>query len=139
MSANLNKQPANGFTLLEVVVAVAIASVALVALFQIGGTALFAVSEANRVDQAVERAQSRLAAFSRVITPGDSQGDDGAGYRWRLIARPIAMQVSSPSAQARSTTALYDIEVVISWKSQGRRDRSVALSTQRIGNAPPQQ
>jgi general secretion pathway protein I len=128
-----------GFTLLEVVVAVAIAALALVALFQIGSTGLFAVDEATRADEAVERAQSHLAAYtgSGDFFSGKSEGDDGNGYHWRLNARPVASQPSSPTNGASATT-LYDVEVVISWKSRGR-ERSVALETERIGSsAAPQ-
>ena len=45
----------SGFTLLEVTIAVAIAALALVAMFQAGSTGLFAVNSAARIDEAVER------------------------------------------------------------------------------------
>jgi len=122
-----------GFTLLEVVVAVAIAALALVSLFQIGSIGLFAVDQATRADEAVERAQSHLAAYtgSGDIALGENEGDDGNGYHWRLSAQPVASQPASPT-NGTSGATLYDIVVVVSWKSRGR-DRSVALETQRIG------
>src|SRR5437764_8581843 len=83
-----------GFTLLEVVVAVAIAGLALVGLFQAGSGGLFSVDAAGRTDEAVDRAQSHLAAFGRAgaLVPGEIEGDDGGGYHWRLRAQPIAAQ-----------------------------------------------
>src|SRR5712691_11193481 len=74
-----------GFTLLEVVVALAIAALALVTLFQTGSGGLFAADTAARIDEAIERAQSHLAAVGRAgpIAPGELTGDDGGGYRWR--------------------------------------------------------
>src|SRR5438876_4860702 len=83
---------ARGFTLLEVVVALAIMALALVGLFRAGSGGVLAVDAAGHVDEAIERAQSRLAAIGRggAISPGETEGDDGAGYRWQVRARPLA-------------------------------------------------
>src|SRR5215210_7192042 len=85
---------ARGFTLLEVVVALAIASLALVGLFRAGSGGLFAADTAARVDEAVERAQSHLAAFGRTgaVAPGELAGDDGGGFSWRVRVSPIATE-----------------------------------------------
>ena len=134
-----------GFTLLEVVVALAIAALALVGLFHAGGDGIFAADTAAQTQEAIERAQSHLAAFGRVgaLTPSELEGDDGSGYRWRLRATAIAGQpaVSQSTgligARQRigDPLALYDIEVAISWRS-GRRNRSVVLETRRLAAAP---
>ena len=125
-----------GFTLLEVVVATAIAAIALVALFQAGSTGLLTVHEATRIEAAVDRAQSHLAEFAdtRAVTPGESEGDDGDGYHWRLTARRIASQPADEPDQVNAPSSLYDIAVTISWGA-GRHQRSVELETQRIGAA----
>src|SRR5881275_2314551 len=101
-----------GFTLLEVVVAVAIASLALVGLFRAGSGGLFAADTAARVDEAIERAQSHLAAFGRsgAVRPGELAGDDGGGFSWRVRVVPI------------------------SWRNGGRT-RSVVLVTRRLSAA----
>lgn len=131
-----DRSRAGGFTLLEVTIAVAIAGLALVAMFQAGSTGLFAANSAGRVDEAIERAQSHLAAFGRAdaVAPGESEGDDGGGYHWRLSARPLATQEPLQPQQNSSVTSLYDVEVVISWHGWGRT-RSVVLDTRRIGVA----
>src|SRR3982751_4725706 len=81
-----------GFTLLEVVVATAITGLALVGLFQAGTSGVFAVDGAARVDEAIERAQSHLAAFGRTgaVTPGELAGDDDGGFTWRVRVQPLA-------------------------------------------------
>ena len=86
------RRSTQGFTLLEVVVALVIAALALIGLFRAGSGGLFASETAVRVDEAIERAQSHLAAFGRTgaVTPGDMEGDDGGGYRWRVRVEPIA-------------------------------------------------
>src|SRR6266851_9824415 len=90
--------PARGFTLLEIVVALAIMGLALVGLFRAGSGGVLAVDVAGHVDEAIERAQSRLAAIGRggAIGPGEIEGDDGGGYRWQVRTRPLAaLQVGS--------------------------------------------
>src|ERR1700758_3603118 len=99
----------NGFTLLEVVVALAIAALALVGLFRTGSVGLFAVDTAARAEEAVQRAQSHLAAVGRdaALVEGDSAGDDGGGYRWTLRVRPLTTRQSlAPDGVSSTTTTL---------------------------------
>jgi general secretion pathway protein I len=129
-----------GFTLLEVVVAAAIAGLALVALFQTGTAGLFTANEATRVAEAVDRAQSHLAAIADAgtIAPGETEGDDGGGYHWRLSARPIGLRQASTPVPGGGATALYDIRVTVSWGGR-RHPRSVELETRRIAGGGAQQ
>jgi general secretion pathway protein I len=138
MSANSR---AAGFTLLEVLVALAIAGLSLVVLFRAGGDGLVAVDTATRAEEAVERAQSHLAAlgYDVALAQGDSEGDDGGGYRWRLRVAPAASwQTGGPGAGAGAgiVTTLYDVEVAISWPGR-HQDRLVVLRTRRITTAGP--
>ena len=126
---------ATGFTLLEVVVALAIAALALVGLFQAGSGGLFAVDTAARTLEAVQRAQSHLAAVGRdaALMQGEFTDDDGGGYRWRLRVRPLATrETPTPDASTAAPATLYDIEVAILWTGQNG-DRSVVLKTLRLG------
>jgi general secretion pathway protein I len=126
-----------GFTLLEVVVALVIAGLALVGLFQAGGTGLFAVDTAARAEEATERAQSHLAAVGRdaALTAGQFTDDDGGGYRWRLDVHPVATRQSpGPDGLSTTTTTLYAVAVRISWGEAGHK-RSVVLKTLRLGTA----
>jgi len=124
---------ARGFTLLEVVVALAIAGLALVGLFKAGSGGVLAVDAAGHVNEAIQRAQSHLAEIGRIaaIMPGETEGDDGSGYRWWIRARPLAAwQIGSGAAAA--TVTLFEVEIAISWKAGGGR-RSVVLSSRRLG------
>ena len=134
MSAKLRH--GGGFTLLEVVVALAIAGLALVGMFQAGSTGLVAADTAARAEEAVERAQSHLAAVGRnaLLSAGQFTDDDGGGYRWRLSVQPAASrQTAAPDGGSTTNTTLYAVEVEISWRDAGHR-RSVVLKTLRLGS-----
>lgn len=131
----MSARQAGGFTLLEVVIALAIAALALIALFRAGGDGLVAVSIASRAEEAVQRAQSHLAALGRLapLREGQSEGDDGGGYRWRLrVAHAAHWQVPGAAGATAALTTLYDVEVSILWRGNGH-DRAVVLRTERIG------
>jgi general secretion pathway protein I len=123
--------------LLEVVVALAIAGLALVGMFQAGSTGLVTADIAARAEEAVERAQSHLAAVGRdaALSAGQFTDDDGGGYRWRLSVRPVASrQMPGPDGGSTTSTTLYAVEVEISWRDAGHQ-RSVVLKTLRLGTA----
>src|ERR1700747_3466347 len=124
----------SGFTLLEVVVALAIAGLALVGLFRARSGGLFAVDTAARAEEAVQRAQSHLAAVGRdaALVEGELTGDDGAGYRWSLSVRSLSSR-QSPGRDGTSlaTTTLFSVEVAISWPGRAG-ERSVRLRELRL-------
>ncbi|MGH7039639.1 MAG: prepilin-type N-terminal cleavage/methylation domain-containing protein [Stellaceae bacterium] len=130
---------AHGFTLLEVLVALAIAALALVALFSAGSSGLFASDRATRAEVALERAQSHLAAVGRdaALLPANASGDDGGGYRWHLAVRPLESRRVSPGNGVfgpATTATLYQITVAVSWR-QGGHERRVVLRTLRLAAA----
>ncbi len=142
-----------GFTLLEVLVAFIIAALALAALLQGSSGGLQNARIAAHYQEAIARAQSRLAALTASLQPGEQTGDDGGGYTWRVAIRPgpsIAVPrpptaprpgtppaANRPPGGALDRTVLYDITVAITWRTDGAA-RQVALSTRRLGLAPPE-
>ena len=127
-----------GFTLLEVLIAFAIAALALALLFRAASTGLLSVRTAGRYEEAVARARSHLAAIGRDAAPiaGTSDGDDGGGYRWHLQITPLAAgQAAVASALPNAgppPPTLYAVTVAISWHESGK-DREVTLHTERMG------
>jgi general secretion pathway protein I len=132
-AADRRQRAARGFTLLEVVVALAIAGLALVGMFEAASGGLLAAADAGRVEEAVERAQPHLATFGRVsaIVSGAQEGDDGGGYHWQLSATPLAVQPQTFDGRPTSATTLFDVKVAITWRDGGRK-RAVVLDTRRI-------
>jgi general secretion pathway protein I len=129
-----------GFTLLEVVIALIIAGMAAAALMAAVGTGLHATRTATMVDQALVRAQSRLTAATHGarLVPGDTSGDDGGGFRWRLHVAPVAsamirpVGIVGPRSAASVPVVLYGVTVWIAWNDGGIA-RDVHLYTEQVG------
>jgi len=127
-------QRARGFTLLEVLVAFVIAALALGVMFRVAVDALHASQTAARYDEAVVRARSHLtmATDGGALMPGDWQGDDGGGYRWRLHVTTVSLAAARPAGGAAGALALYAVTVWITW-FEGDQTRDVRLDTEKIG------
>jgi general secretion pathway protein I len=129
-----------GFTLLEVVIALIIAGMAAVALFEATGSGLMATHTAAMYDQAIVRAKSRLAAttFGTRLAPVDQRGDDGGGFRWHLRVAPVARAALRPAGlvgprgNASVPVVLYGVTVWIGW-NDGGHEREVRLDTEQVG------
>jgi general secretion pathway protein I len=87
-----------GFTLLEVLVAFAITSIALAVLYQGAVAGLLGARQAAGTDEAVTRARSRLAVLCRgtKLSPGQQSGDDGSGYTWATQITGTATEPVAP-------------------------------------------
>jgi len=129
-----------GFTLLEVIVALIIAGMAAVALFEAAGSGLHATRTASMYEQAVVRAKSRLSAatYGSRLAPGDQRGDDGGGFQWHTRIAPISSAslrstgLAAPGAAQAHSVVLYGITVWIGW-NDGGTERQVRLDTEQIG------
>lgn len=127
-----------GFTLLEVLVALAIAVPALVLLYRQGAVALGVTQTATTYQEAISRAQSRLDALTGAgLIAGEQDGDDGGGFRWWTRIMPLASVplASRPSFPGASNT-LYAISVELSWHSPMGMRRRFLLETRRLGFTP---
>jgi len=130
---------AAGFTLLEVLVALAIAVPALVLLYRQGAVAMGITRTAATVQEAISRAQSRLDTLSGIgLAAGEQDGDDGGGFRWHTRIVPVASTPPrAPSSAARKPVGvtLYAVVVEIVWPGP-RGQQRVQLETRRLGSAP---
>jgi general secretion pathway protein I len=110
-----------GFTLLEVMAAFVIAAFGSILLYQAGFEGTAGAVAAARLQEAVVRAQSRLASVGvlTALQPGQLSGDDGGGYHWRLSIMPD---------QSNGTLSLYQVQV-----TEQYGNRQVTLATERLG------
>lgn len=115
---------ARGFSLLEMVVAIAILGLALGALYQAAAGATRNVRIDEKYAYGVELARSLLAANSPVPAQGVNQsGETEGGFAWRVATRPINLERTSLAG-----VSLQEIEVGVSWVDGGKR-REVLLAS----------
>ena len=121
-----------GFTLLEVLIAFAIAAVALAALFHIFSVGIMAQSAAGRLTDAVALAEEQLALAEQGTLPGDGlqEGQSANGLKWRRSIKPLA---ASTAAGDNGSLTAYEVRVTVSWDAAGR-SRSITLSSLALGS-----
>lgn len=130
-----------GFTLLEVLIAFAIASIALAVLYHGAVDGLLGSRLAARTDEAVTRARSRLAALCHGarLTPGEQSGDDGSGYTWRTLIGRAATETVARAEADRSAPPmradLFAVRVTVSWPGT-IRPHQVSLETRCLAVGP---
>jgi type II secretory pathway pseudopilin PulG len=127
----------NGFTLLEVLIALAIAIPALILLLRVGIESVSAVRTSRLYEAAVARATSRLAALTdRGLVPGERSGEDGDGFRWHTVITPLASTPAPRPAPRNSPyaagTTLFSITVDESWPGPSG-ERTLTLASRRLG------
>ena len=120
---------ASGFTLIEVLVALAIAGLGLALLVAATGAGLESSAAAARHVQAVAQAQSRLTqvGLTLPLKKGDYSGEEVGGFQWRVH---IGEPVSHAAAAVGAIMALYPLTVTESWR-EGGRQRSASLYSER--------
>ena len=131
MPKNCTDSRTSGFTLIEVTVALAIASLGLGALMAAAGTGLGNATLAGRYIDATRRAQSHLSAVGTLtpLRPGVQSGNDGGGYSWLVrISEPM---LHAPGPVPHKLLGLYTVEVTLTWRT-GVSTRSVSLQSQRL-------
>ena len=131
-----------GFTLLEALVAFAIAAAALTTLVQVATEGRRAVVTALRYQDAVSRARSHLDGAYAALSPGDQDGSDGGGFRWRLAVRALESTGKRDAAGRqvantdRLVLTLYAVTVWITWQ-EGGHERAVRLDSKRLVASAP--
>lgn len=139
IKAPASNQCEGGFTLLEVLVALAIAAPVLALLYRQGVATIGVTQTSAAYQEATSRAQSRLSSLIDVsLMSGEQSGDDGGGFAWRTRILPLA-SAAPPRALPRSSpfaggVTLFAVTVEIAWPglAGGRR---VILNTRRLGPA----
>ena len=124
-----------GFSLIEVLVALAILGLSLGILFSIFNEGLGAARNSKDHVHAAVLADSRISeALGRPrLEPGEWSGVDDAGYTWSVSVRPTESMF--PENEYRPEIVLLSVEALVSWQD-GRRTRTLSLSTLRIGETP---
>ena len=129
-----------GFTLIEIVAALAVLAVTVGLCLQIATSALRQTRNAAEQTQAALLAQSLLdaAGTGERLRPGRSSGQLDEGYRWELEVSPFEGELGTESPLEPSLMAvrLYRLELSLSW-DVGSDQRTVRFSTLRAMTPDP--
>lgn len=112
-----------GFTLVEVLVALVIALIALGVLFGGVASSLRTARETALWGRAIETAESRLAAIADPASAlGEHEGEASDGFRWRTSVAFISA-AAAPNPARRGIwargTGLYAVSVTVLWQDGG--------------------
>lgn len=125
---NLKSKIQNGFTLLEVVVAVSIVGLGVVTLFEIfsSGLRLGAKSSERTEAAAYSRQVIDEVLIHREVREGGEEGSLGGRYSWRLQVQPF--QDAQPSSAGWD---LKEMTLQLRYR-EGGRERKMELKTLRL-------
>lgn len=126
----------HGFTLLEIVVAIAILGVALTVIVQQFSAGLRIGHTSRTYTTATAYAKQKLEEFQLVeeMEEGEEAGDFDDGYTWKVSILPyeVFMEEGGTEEDAESFELLplemYRLESVVSWM-EGGNEKSVSLVT----------
>jgi general secretion pathway protein I len=125
-----------GFTLIEVLVALAIVGLALGAIASVFSNGLTAHETVSDAEAALAVGEEQLALAAASLHPGASNGTYGGRFAWRATVAPYT-DPADPSPDAPTTLPqLYRVAVSVAWQD-GRHSRALSLSTLRLGAAAP--
>jgi general secretion pathway protein I len=134
VSARRAHRVAAGFGLVELLVALALVAATVAAGFQILAAATRGTADADRYTRAVLLAESRLAELGVIepLRPGESLGEAGEGYFWRVSVRPLPGYL--PPAQAADggpPLVPLEVSVTVAWGLEAQ-PQEVTLTTLRL-------
>ena len=132
-SARREARRQGGFTLLEVLVAMAILALSMGVLLKVFTGALTNAEVADGAGRAAALAESLMAGAGtdHPLEDGGASGklDDGTVWRLTITARPDANGIDQPFV-------LYDVESRVTWQAAGRQ-RDTVLHSLRLGAREP--
>jgi general secretion pathway protein I len=122
-----------GFTLVEIVVALAILALSVTVLLGVISDGLRRTDLAARTAQATSLAQSLLAKLGTElpVQQGEMSGELADGFRWRARMEPYGDRAD----RDHWPVGAYHVSVEVSWGTGA--ERSVTLTTLRLGAKEP--
>lgn len=143
-----------GFTLLEVLIAMAILAASLLAIFNLESTSLIRARRGGDLQQATMLANVKLgeAILDLQKSPDfpEAKSEEGvfeeeefSDYRWEMKIRPVTIPLAMPEGEEKSALAetglkllsekiakeVREVKVSVFWKETGEAERALSLVT----------
>jgi len=125
-----------GFTLIEIVVALAILGIGLTVIIELfsGGLRLGRTSEEYTRAMGYARMKMEEIISKRNIEEGTDEGDFDKTFRWRVDVKKIDLPPVDKNPDLKPPVYLFQVKVNILWKS-GSKERSASLETYKTGKS----
>ena len=121
-----------GFTLLEVVVAMAILGLGLVAIMELFSSGLRLARLSEDYSKAVSLARTKMeeVRIADQLAEGEEQGEFDKYYRWKVGVKKVEM-FAAEQKEFQTLVELYQIQVSVIWGA-GPGERSAIFETYRL-------
>ena len=125
-----------GFTLLEVMVAMAILGIGLIIIIELFSGGLRLGRTAEEYTKAVGYARMKLEEISlaKSLEEGTQEGEFDREYRWQVEVKKVDLLPPGRETSYQPPVALYWVRIDVLWKS-GTRERTTAVESYRLLNA----
>jgi general secretion pathway protein I len=122
-----------GFTLMEVVVALAVLGVGLIVIIELfsGGLRLGRVSGEYTRAVGYARVKMEDIALAREIKEGMEEGEFDKNYRWHLEVQKVNILPGEQPFDITLPVDLYQIKLQVIWKS-GSQERSAGIESMKV-------
>ncbi len=119
-----------GFTLLEVIVALAILSIGVTAILELfsGGLRLGRVSQEYTRAMNFASLKMEEIATQNTVEEGEDEGEFDDTFRWKVGVEKVDILPGDKGTEFKPPAELYHIRVSILWKS-GAKEKSASLET----------
>lgn len=115
MSGSPARLQSSGFSLLEVMVALAILGTALVAIFQLFSVNLRSTQKAEDYTKAIFYARAMMDEAYSFVDPSDESASEEYEKKYK-VTREVSLHSESEDGKVK----LYDITVTVSWPPSGK-------------------
>jgi len=130
MKAHRSSQK-RGFTLIEVVVALAILGVGLTVIIELFSGGLRLARASMEYTKAVNYARTKMEEIAvkpeLQVGTGEGESDDKA-FRWQVVVKKVDLLSIDKSMDYKPPVELYQVKIDVFWKS-GSKERSTSLES----------
>jgi general secretion pathway protein I len=116
--------PARGFSLLELLVAMAVLGLSLTLLYRVDAGVLRGVADQAQHERATALAQSLLDAREAVPASGWAEQGQGGGLSWAVSSHPLPL----PPGLKPTAPLLHEVRIAVHWQG-GSGPRQLELAT----------
>ena len=126
------KSKTKGFTLIEVVVAIAILGIGLIVIIELFSGGLRLARTSIEYTEAVNYARMKMEELGvkQTMEEGSEEGEFDDTFRWQVETKKVDILPAQTGTDYKPPVDLFQVKVNVFWKS-GSKERSTTLETYR--------